>query len=197
MKCFLRFCACPASTLDDHCGEHVSTLSADIDYLTATQIVHESNGCLLAVWQDISIGIWGRSATLPLVLELENVRDRISSHYAKTSSIHVLVNDAGLPDPDARKKLDQITTASEQRLIGVVTVVTGNGFRVSAIRGFLTSVHWLKRRPYGARVCSSIHEAVHWLAPLHTERSVAVDPRALERLLMQLCERPSMNSESP
>lgn len=174
----------------------MSTRNADTgNYLDATQIVHESSGCVIAVWQDISIGIWGRSATLPLVLELENVRNRISSRYPKTSSIHVLINDAGLPDPDARKKLDQITTESESRLIGVATVVTGTGFRVSAIRGFLTSVHWLKRRPYGACVCSSIREAVDWLAPLHSACSVAIDPAALEQLIVHLCERPSVNHD--
>jgi hypothetical protein len=158
-----------------------------------THIVHESSGCVLAVWQDISIGIWGRSATLPLVLELENVRRLISSAYPNTSSIHVLVNDAGMPEPDARRKLDEITNESELRLIGVATVVSGSGFRVSALRGFLTSVHWLKRRPYGARVCGSVREAVEWLAPLHTARSVTVDPGALERLIVGLCERPSIN----
>jgi hypothetical protein len=163
------------------------------DYYTATQIVCEANACLIAVWQDISIGIWGRSATLPLMLELENVRERISEQYPKTSSIHVLLNDAGLPDPDARKKLEEITAKAEGRLIGVATVVTGDGFRVSAIRGFLTSVHWLKHRPYGARVCGGIREAADWLAPLHSAGSRDVDAGALERLLLRLCERPSVN----
>ena len=89
------------------------------DYYAATQVVHESAGCVIAVWQDISICIWGRSATLPLVLELENVRELVSSRYPKASSIHVLVNDAGLPSPDARKKLEEITVKSEARLLGV------------------------------------------------------------------------------
>lgn len=164
------------------------------DYYPATRIAHESDGCVIAVWQDISIGIWGKSATLPLVLELEKVRELISSQYPRTSSIHVLVNDAGLPQPDARKKLEEITAKSEARLIGVATVVSGDGFRVSALRGFLTGLHWLKRRPYGARICGSIREGASWLAPLHSEKSVAIDERALERLLLQLCDRPSVGS---
>jgi hypothetical protein len=163
-----------------------------VDYHTATQIVHESDGCVIAVWQDISICIWGRSATLPLVLHLESVRERISSQYPRTSSIHVLVNDAGLPSPEARKKLEEITVKSEARLIGVATVVTGSGFRVSALRGFLTGIHWLQRRPYSAEVSGSIREAVNWLAPLHSAGSVATDARALERLILRLRERPSL-----
>lgn len=130
-------------------------MSDTTDYYPATQIVHESYGCLIAIWQDISIEIWGKSATLPLVLELENVRDRISAEFPKTSSIHLLVDNAGLPQPDARKKLEELTAEAEARLIAVATVVTGDGFRVSALRGFLTSIHSLKRRPYGARVCGS------------------------------------------
>lgn len=167
-------------------------VDSSADYLSATEIVCETGGCIIAVWRDVSIGIWGRSATLPLVLELEKVRERISSRYPKTSSIHVLVNNAGLPNPDARSKLEDITAEAEARLIAVATVVTGSGFRVSAVRGFLTSMHWLKRRPYGARVCSSIDEAVGWLAPLHSAGSEAVDPAALERLLRGLCGRPSI-----
>jgi len=160
-----------------------------IDYQPATQLVHETDDCVIAVWHNISIGIWGRSATLPLVLQLENVRERISSTYPRTSSIHVLVNDAGLPQPDARKKLEQITAEAEARLIAVATVVTGGGFRVSALRGFLTSVHWLTRRPYHARVSSSVRDAVDWLAPLHSAQSVAVDADALDALIERLCER--------
>ena len=162
------------------------------NYYAATQIVHESQGCVIAVWQDISVCIWGRSATLPVVLELENVREHISSRYPKTSSIHVLVNDAGLPSPDARKKLEEITLKSETRLIGVATVVTGGGFRVSALRGFLTSIHWLRRRQYSALVTGSIREAVNWLAPLHSAGSIETDARALERLIVRLRERPNV-----
>ena len=171
-----------------------SVPAATTDYDTAMQIVHEANDCVIAIWQDISIGIWGRSATLPLVLHLETVRERISSQYPKTSSIHVLVNDAGLPQPDARKKLEQITAEAESRLIAVATVVTGGGFRVSALRGFLTSVHWIKRRPYQARACSSVRDAVDWLAPLHSTASVSVDADALEQLILRLCERVAATS---
>ena len=172
----------------------MSTQAAEAsDYQTATQIVHESDGCVLAVWQDISIGIWGNSATLPLILELEKVRNRISVQYPKTSSIHVLVNDAGIPNPDARKKLEEITAESEARLIGVATVVIGHGFRVSAMRGLLTSLHWLQQRSYSARVCGSIREATTWLAPLHSAGSVPTDPVALERLIVRLRERPSVD----
>ncbi|HKU44040.1 MAG TPA: hypothetical protein VJR89_38025 [Polyangiales bacterium] len=162
------------------------------DYAATTRIAYEGDGCVIAVWQDISMGIWGKSATLPLILELEKVRELISSQYPKTSSVHVLVNDAGPPQPDARKKLEEITAKSEGRLIGVATVVPGAGFRVSAMRGFLTGLHWLQRRPYSARVCSSVREGAEWLAPLHSAHSVATDAGALERLLLQLCERPSV-----
>jgi hypothetical protein len=175
----------------------MSSKNADAaDYQAETQIVHEGNGCVIAVWQDISIGIWGRSATLPLVLQFESVRERISARYPKTSSIHVLVKDAGLPEPDARQKLEAITAKAERRLIGVATVVTGSGFRVGALRGFLTSVHWLKRRSYEARVCGTVREAADWLAPLHSAGSVAVDAGALERLILRLCERPSVGAAS-
>jgi hypothetical protein len=160
-----------------------------MDYYAATKIAHESDGCLIAVWQDISIGIWGKSATLPLILELEKVRELISNAYPRTSSIHVLLNDAGLPRPDARKKLEEVTAKSESRLIGVATVVSGDGFRVSAMRGFLTGLHWLQRRAYEARVSGSIGDAAKWLAPLHSASSVATDEVHLERLLLQLCER--------
>lgn len=179
-------------------GEHArrkslsaqSTEVADTaDYHAETHIAHESNGCVIAVWKDISIGIWGRSATLPLIVELEKVRERVSGEYPKTSTIHVLVNDAGLPNPEARKKLEEITAEAEARLIGVATVVSGDGFRVGALRGFLTSMHWIKRRPYRARVCSSIRDAVTWLAPLHSRQSVLVDADALEWLILRLCER--------
>lgn len=163
-----------------------------MDYYSATRIAHESDGCLIAVWQDISIGIWGKSATLPLILELEKVRELISREYPKTSSIHVLLNDAGLPLPDARKKLEEVTAQSAARLIGVATVVSGDGFRVSAMRGFLTGLHWLQRRPYEARVCGSIGDAAKWLAPLHSASSVSTDEECLERLLLRLCEQASV-----
>lgn len=162
------------------------------DHSAAVTIIHESAGCVIAAWHDISICIWGRSATLPLILELENLRKHIAIRYPRTSSIHVLVNDAGLPDLDARKKLEEVTATSEERLIAVATVVTGSGFRVSTLRGFLTSMHWLQRRTYSARVCGSIREAADWLAPLHSASSRAVEPGALESVMLRLCERPGV-----
>jgi hypothetical protein len=159
-------------------------------------IGHESDGFVIACWNGISIGVWATQATLELALHLEVMAKVVARDYARNSSIHLVSSGTALPTAGARDKLNALTREYSSQLIGVATVLTGDGFWASAMRSFLTSLHWASssRRQYETRTCATPGEAAHWLAPLHSAHSVAVDAGELESLLLSLRSRPSVVS---
>jgi hypothetical protein len=159
-------------------------------------IAHESEGCVVAYWHNISIVVWGTQGTLELAKELEAVSEHIRSRYERLSSIHLVVNDPPLPTAAGREKLNEIVVRFGPRAIAVATVLTGDGFWASAMRGFLTSLHWVAggRKRYKQLTCGTVGEVARWLAPLHSAEvdSVVIDAGELENLLVRLRNRPSV-----
>jgi hypothetical protein len=171
----------------------VSTDSTNSEAGDALFIAYESHGCVIAAYHDISICIWATQATPELARELEAVGYRIVGSYGQSSTIHVVLDNTPLPTAAARDKLNEITRTFSSSLVCIATVLTGNGFWVSAMRSFLTSLYWLSgRSPYKVRICATIEEAARWLAPLHSLRSFAVDAGELASLLLSLRNRPSI-----
>jgi hypothetical protein len=171
----------------------VSTEQTNAETSSALVITYEADGCVIAMFHDISICIWATQATLKIAHEIEAVGNRIVASHPQSSTIQVVVNNPALPNAATRDKLNEIMRTFATRLVGVATVLTGNGFWVSAMRSFLTSLFWLSgRSPYKVKICATIPEAVQWLAPLHSARSFAVDPAELERLVARLRNRPSI-----
>jgi hypothetical protein len=74
-------------------------------------------------------------------------------------------------------------------------VMVGGGFWASAMRGFLTGLLLLgRKRPYEARMFANTNAVAPWLVPIHGKKSVAMDAKELEALLLSLQSRPSITS---
>ena len=159
--------------------------------LDEPRVVHQSPGCIMATWKNISIGVWGTQATVPLVREFANLSADLARAWpGKLSTIHIIVNDAPLPVGDARVQLSGLTTQYQDRLACALTVLSGSGFWSSAMRGFITGLHWLKQPKYKALICKSTEEGAAWLPMLHTrETGVYLDSSGLKRLLDNLLSR--------
>lgn len=159
--------------------------------LGAPRIVFQSPGCVMAVWKNISIGVWATQATVPLVREFTALSAELARTWpGKLSTIHLVVNDAPLPVGDARAQLGNLTTQYQDRLVCALTVLSGSGFWSSAMRGFITSLHWLKQPKYKALICKSTEEGAAWLPMLHSrETGVYLDSGGLQRMLDGLLSR--------
>jgi hypothetical protein len=145
----------------------------------------------MATWKNISIVVWGTQGTVALVHQFAGLSAELARAWpGKLSTIHLIVNDAPLPAGDARAQLAALTKQYQDRLVCALTVLAGTGFWSSAMRGFITSLHWLTQPRYKALVCKTTEEGAAWLPILHTrETGVYLERVGLKRMLDELLER--------
>lgn len=147
-------------------------------------------GCVMATWNNISLVIWGTQATLPLVERLTALSNELVRQHPRLSSVHVILDQAPLPSGEARAKLTKLTERFDPNLACVLTVILGSGFWNSAMRGFITGLHWIVSPRYKVLTCGTVKEGATWFAPLHTEHTgLAVDSAQLEQVIEQLLGR--------
>jgi hypothetical protein len=165
---------------------HVSPASFD-----APVVVREEAGFVLAKWKNVGIVVWGVQATLPLVAKLEVFSDAlIAEHQEGISAVHVIANAAALPESATRAELDRISNKYAKNLACMATVIEGTGFWASAMHSFITSIHWVTRRPFKVRISSNLNEIAAWLPTLHWERTgVRFSTADILRVLQSIRDR--------
>jgi hypothetical protein len=154
-------------------------------------VVFEAEGCVMAAWKNVAIVVWATQATLELSQRLEVASAELIRAYPQgISSVHVIADKTPLPGADARNHLREITERYAANLACVGTVIDGDGFWASAMRSFLTSLHWLSRRPFKAHYASSIPELAEWLPTHHALQTGVVIQRAeLTAVMLELSKR--------
>jgi hypothetical protein len=156
-----------------------------------TVIVHDVPGCVMAVWRNTLITIWGTAGTLPLAVRLGEVSSSLAEEHPEGfSSLHFIVNGSGLPDAAAREELNKVATRFAEHVACLGTVIDGRGFWASAIRSFFTSLVLFSRLPYKAHYAASIPELAKWVVGPHEERThVRLSPEELERAMSNVRAR--------
>jgi hypothetical protein len=101
--------------------------------------------------------------------------------HTKISIIQVIPDSTALPTDEAKDLLLKMTEAGGQSLACLVYVMSGEGFWASAMRSYLTSVHWVRHRPFVPRILETIEDVAFWLPSVHRERT-GVDVPAQELL---------------
>jgi hypothetical protein len=157
----------------------------------APTIVHDVPGCVMAVWKNTLITAWGAAGTLPLAVRLGEVSSSlVEAHPEGFSSLHFIVNGAGLPDAAARDALKNVAAQYASHVACLGTVIDGRGFWASAIRSFFTSLLLFSRTPYKAHYAASIPELAKWVVGPHEEKTrVRMLPEELERALVAVRAR--------
>ena len=157
----------------------------------AHSVFYETERCVMAMYQNLSVIVWDTQATIPLVEHLEALSTQISrAHSEGISAIHVILDGAPMPTPEARQRLGALALRYAEELACIATVIAGDGFWASAMRGLITSLQWLERRPFKARTFATIDEVASWLPPLHAERTgIQIDPAQLLHVMASVRAR--------
>lgn len=136
------------------------------------RVEHEAGGIVLAEWRNLTINVWGGRVTRPALDALDRMGRTMARKFPDGfSSLHLVVDNTPLPEPEARSRLDEISKTHAADIGCIITVIEGDGFWRSAVRSFITGLHWVERRPYEAHTCSSIDELVDVLPRPHWERT--------------------------
>ena len=149
------------------------------------EVLHDSDGFVMATWKNVAIHVWTVEATMALVGTLDRLSATFTSaHPEGISAIHIIAKNAPLPPAEIREQLAKVTQRYANRLACVCHVVEGSGFWASALHGFLTGVHWISRGPFRLHICSEIPVAARWVPAPHAEvTKVVIGIAELEEVL--------------
>jgi hypothetical protein len=161
------------------------------DTAEAPRIVHDVPGCVMALWRNVLIVIWGSAGTVALAEELRQASTTIvKAHPEGFSSLHFIVNGAGLPDSTARDELKKVAEQFAKQVACLGTVIDGKGFWASAIRSFFTGLVLFSRQPYKTHYAATIRDLAEWVVAPHAARTgVHLKSEDLARALSEVHAR--------
>lgn len=135
-------------------------------------IIHDEPGFLAATWRNVAIVVWGKQANPSLAKKLEQFSDELLARNPNgISAIHVITSTASLPDSATRAELDRLTKKYATDLAVMGTVIEGTGFWAAAMTSFITSLHWMSRKPFKARTASDAVDIANWAPPHHAAKT--------------------------
>ena len=156
-------------------------------------LTFETDGCVMAYHNDISIVVWAKQADAELANQFAALIADVARAHPRMSTVQILAPGAAVPTPEAREIINGLIVQYAPRLIGCAALLEGTGFWASAMRSFLTSLQLFRRGGFTTKICASQQEAATWLAPLHSAAvGVSVSPTELQAAMTQLRDRPSV-----
>jgi hypothetical protein len=147
--------------------------------------VHQGTpGAFFGSWKNVFVSIWQLQGTILAIDRMLAAIAAMPRLAEKRSDIYVIAEGARLPEARVRDHFVDVIKSSSQALAGVSVVVGGTGFWSSAIRSFVTGLHWLAPRSFDFRLHGSVEEVADWLPPVHERLSgIHLDPSRLRRVL--------------
>lgn len=142
---------------------------------------YQRDEIVIAGWRNIGFVLWGAQATLRSVRKMGAMSVCLMQEHTKISIIQVIPDGAPLPTDEAKDLLLEMTETGGKSLACLAYVMSGEGFWASAMRSYLTSVHWVRQRPFVPRILPTIEDVAVWLPSVHRERT-GVDVSAEEML---------------
>jgi hypothetical protein len=154
-------------------------------------LFYDDGRCVMAAYKNVSVFVWGTQATLPLVDRLAAVGEHLRKSYpGGNSTVHVILKDVAPPDGDVRAKLQMLTERYASKLACNAAVIEGGGFWASAMRGLITSFHWLKGRRFKSCTCATLDEVAAWMPGPHLEMtSIELDTTELLQVFKMIRQR--------
>lgn len=132
---------------------------------------YQRDATVVASFSNIGFVYWGAQATVGSVRKMGAMSARLIQDHATISIVQVIPDDAPLPTDDAKELLLRMTEAGGSSIACLAYVMSGDGFWASAMRSYLTNVHWVRHRPFVPRVVATLEEVAAWMPALHLERT--------------------------
>jgi hypothetical protein len=156
----------------------------------------EPGSFAIATWSHVLMVRWESAADGSAVERLAKVSKDLAAeqHQTRRSNVHIILDTAGLPTPEARAGFIHLMKAHADRLACVAIVVGGSGFLASAMRSLMTGMRLLSPRSFNYRLHGSTDEVVKWLPNEHLAKTgEPIDSRRLAHVLA-LWARPGLGA---
>ncbi|MDB4974171.1 MAG: hypothetical protein JWN48_2512 [Myxococcaceae bacterium] len=137
-------------------------------------LAHHPGHYLVAAFRNVSMVYWMRQGTLEAVSRireaLEEAHDRAPERAFST--IHLIRDGAGLPEPDVRTAVLSMSSHLAPRTACLAIVLMGAGFWASALQSVLTALRMLApQRSALMRFARDPAELGAWFPAEHTRRT--------------------------
>jgi hypothetical protein len=130
------------------------------------------------------VSVWESKGTIAAVDRMLLACAAMPRIAEKRSDIHVIAQGAQLPEAEVRDHFIEAMRRHESALACVAVVVEGTGFGASAMRSFVTGLHWLAPRSFHFGLHSSVAEVAARLPAVHERLSgVHLEPLRFRHLL--------------
>ena len=139
----------------------------------------------LGSWNAFNALVWLQSATLDVCGQVERALEaRFESHHLLMSTVHVIVADAGPPQPDARDELEAMNARLAHTVACGGVVIERGGLMGVALRSVITGLIIAAPKHYRVKVFDSLEPCAPWIAAEHQKAtSKPVDADAVLNLL--------------
>lgn len=133
-------------------------------------------------WRNINLLVWLHGATLDAVSRLDRTNPaRTQAHPEKLTTVHIVTESAGPPDPDARDAINAMHLHWGHTVGCGAVVIERSGFVGVAVRSVIAGMILLAPKHYRVKVFDSIEPAAPWLVEQHA-RTTSVQTTAAELL---------------
>lgn len=155
--------------------------------LGAAVTYYQRDDIVVAGWRNVGFVFWGAQATVSAVRKMGAMSTALMKGHTRISIVQVIPDSTALPTDEAKDLLLKMTKAGGSSIACLVYVMSGEGFWASAMRSYLTNVHWVRHRPFVPKILATNDDVADWLPSVHRERT-GVDVSADElRAFLTAC----------
>jgi len=124
----------------------------------------------LGAWGPINAVIWARTATVDMVTRIDR---RLTLRYdaldrQRMSTVHVVLQDVGPPDPDVRAALVDMNERWKDAVACGAVVIERVGLAGAALRSAITGIIILAPKHYRVKVFDALEPCGTWVAEQHS-----------------------------
>lgn len=138
-------------------------------------VLHQGHNCV-ATWENLVLAVWGEAPGPQPMQAIHDSHLELLKDHARVG--HLVLIDGGpqIPTAEAREMASRYSKQSKMSSIAVV--IRGEGFWLSAARGFLTAVLFLQRTNAPTQFFKKLDDALDW----QSERLGSDAPRGVEAM---------------
>lgn len=124
-------------------------------------VLHQGNN-VVATCQNLVLAVWGEASTARPMRAIHQSHLELLQLYPRVGHLAVINDTPKMPTAEAREVAS--TYNRQSRMTSIAVVVDGEGFWVSAARGFLTAVLFAQRGQSKAKtdVFRNVSDALQW-----------------------------------
>jgi hypothetical protein len=123
-------------------------------------------------WQNVVVCGWSGAPTGQPVNMLASIMVQLHANSSEVRSyVHIIPDQAGLPDAAARSVFRNIMIDYEPYIACVGVVVAGGGFWASAMRSVVSGLRLLLPTPFDYRLHTTTAELLTWFPAAHRKRT--------------------------